>query len=81
MTSTPEPSTAALAARLGVPESALSRLATCGSAGLVTVERMVDEAFLREDRAVESGLEKTLQVIPRPLRRRARAMLFPGSAE
>lgn len=81
MTSTPEPSTAALAARLGVPETDLSGLATCGSAGLATVERLVEASFTREDRAVESGLEKTLQVIPRPLRRRARAMLFPGSAE
>lgn len=80
MTASPGSGISALATRLGVPDKHLAGLDTCGAQGLDRIERLVAQAFDREDEAVETGLQETLQAVPRPLRGRARALLFPGSS-
>jgi hypothetical protein len=69
-----------LASRLGVPASRLAGLADLTAADLAVLESLVADAFAAEDRAVREGLERTVGAVPRPLRGRARSLLFPGGA-
>ncbi|MDT0201394.1 hypothetical protein [Nocardioides sp. AE5] len=65
-----------VAAWLGA--EALDGLDTCSTAELDELCGLLQAAMEREDAAVESGLAATLKAVPRPLRGRARKLLFPG---
>jgi hypothetical protein len=67
-----------LAGLLGVPEKRLSMLEGIAAADLAKLKGGISTAMAKQDRAISDGVEKSLQVIPRPLRGKARSMLFPG---
>ena len=69
---------ATLAERLGVSADAVAGLQGCSAEELAHLDSLVETAFEREREAVDSGLKATLQAVPRPLRGRAKALLFPG---
>lgn len=69
---------AVLAERLGVTTDAVAGFEDCSAEGLAHLDSLVEAAFAREQEAVESGLKATLQAVPRPLRGRAKSLLFPG---
>ncbi|RYP87024.1 hypothetical protein EKO23_07035 [Nocardioides guangzhouensis] len=69
-----------LAGRLGVPRSRLSGLDACSPADLGTLDDLVATTFAAEDTAVADGLDGTVRALPRPLRGRARALIFPEDA-
>jgi hypothetical protein len=71
---------AALADRLGVSRDRLDGLSGCMPADLAELDTLVAAAFAIEDEAVESGLQRTVSAVPRPLRGKARALLFPEGA-
>jgi hypothetical protein len=47
-------------------------------ADLVQLQASIQAAMDRNDDAIEQGVERSLSAIPRPLRGKARSMLFPG---
>jgi len=67
-----------LADVLGVPENKVSMLAGLADDELDHLRQSVQAAVRRQDSAIERGVERALQVIPKPLRGRARSMIFPG---
>jgi len=67
-----------LAGLLGVPEKRLAMLDGVAGADLAKLSEAITRAMAKQDKAVSDGVEKSLHVIPRPLRSRARSMLFPG---
>jgi hypothetical protein len=67
-----------LADLLGVPEKRLAMLAGVSAADLANLQSGISTAMAKQDRAIEDGVERSLQAIPRPLRGKARSMLFPG---
>lgn len=69
---------AELSSLLAVPDSRLSMLDGIADSDLNDLAAAVQDAMDRQDRAVEEGVEKSLSAIPRPLRGRARSMIFPG---
>ena len=71
---------ATLADRLGVSRDRLDGLAGCESADLTDLDGLVAAAFATEDEDVESGLQRTVSAVPRPLRGKAKGLLFPGDA-
>ncbi|QIX26586.1 hypothetical protein ncot_08205 [Nocardioides sp. JQ2195] len=75
MASTP---VSALAERLDVPVGSVAGLEACSAEELTHLDSLVEAAFVREQEAVEAGLKATLQAVPRPLRGRAKSLLFPG---
>lgn len=75
MASTP---VSTLAERLGVTTEAVAGLGACSAEELAHLDSLVESTFSREREAVESGLRATLQAVPRPLRGRAKGLLFPG---
>lgn len=76
MTPTPEP-LAALATRLDVAPSALAALRHCTATDLAAFDGLIGDAMTAHDQAIESGLRDALRFVPRLLRGRASAMLFP----
>lgn len=66
-----------LADRLGLEAADLSALKVCTAAQVRRLDATVEQTLSREDEAVESGLHAALQALPRPLRGRARTLLFP----
>lgn len=69
-----------LADRLDLTSADLSPLRACGTPDLQALDEAVARTLEREDEAVESGLRATLGAIPRPLRGKAKALLFPEDA-
>jgi hypothetical protein len=69
-----------LAGLLGVPEKRLAMLDTVDAVDLSKLSDAITAAMAKQDQAIADGVEKSLQAIPRPLRSRARAMLFPGGS-
>ncbi|HET7735029.1 MAG TPA: hypothetical protein VFK52_03580 [Nocardioidaceae bacterium] len=67
-----------LADLLGVPEKRLGMLSGVAQDNLNHLRDSVTSAVLKQENAIQKGVEKSLQAIPRPLRSRARALLFPG---
>ncbi|NYG57817.1 hypothetical protein BJ980_000740 [Nocardioides daedukensis] len=67
-----------LASRLDVPATTLAGLDDVGAEEVARLVTLVDDTFAREDSAVEVGLKATVNAIPRPLRGRAKALLFGG---
>lgn len=66
----------ALAARLEVPPERLAAFTVCTEQQLARLEKSVADAIDAEDAAVEEGLQSTLRAVPRPLRGRAKGLLF-----
>ena len=54
-------------------------LAGLADSELEHLRETIDASMRRQDNAIERGVERALQVIPKPLRGRARSMLFPGA--
>lgn len=69
-----------LAATLQVDEARLAPLQEYDADRLRRLDELVSRALRREDEAFETGLEAALDLVPRPLRRTARKVLFPGGA-
>lgn len=67
----------ALAERLGISAERLAGLSVCSQGDVTHLDSLVAAAFTAEQEAVESGLRATLGAVPRPLRGRAKALLFP----
>ena len=67
-----------LADLLGVPEKRLAMLSGVAQDNLTHLRDSITDTVTRQESAIQKGVEKSLQVIPRPLRGRARALLFPG---
>lgn len=67
-----------LADRLGTTPAKLAPLKACSATELQHLDDAVAGTLDREDEAVETGLQATLGAIPRPLRSRAKALLFPS---
>lgn len=67
-----------LADVLGVPENKVSMLAGVADPDLEHLRTAVEATMRRQDTAIERGVERALQVIPKPLRGKARSLLFPG---
>ena len=70
----------ALADRLGVSRTRLDGLAGCAETDLTELDGLVAAAFDVENEEVEAGLRRTVSAVPRPLRGKATALLFPGDA-
>jgi len=70
-----------LADLLGVPEKRLGMLSGVAQDNLNHLRDSVTSAVHKQETAIQKGVEKSLQAIPRPLRGRARALLFPGGDE
>ena len=71
----PDPALEALRTRLGAD---LDMLTAYDAAQLAVLDRAVAAAMATDDAAVEAGFEGSVRIVPRPLRGRARALLFPG---
>src|SRR3546814_16260529 len=67
-----------LASRLDLPADALAGLDDVPSEEVARLVTLIDDAVAREERAVEVGLQWTVNEIPRPLGGRARAGAFGG---
>ena len=66
-----------LAERLGVTATALDPLTACSEDEVGRLIGIIDDALSAAGQEVEDGLERTLAAVPRPLRSRARGLLFP----
>ncbi|GAA1912804.1 hypothetical protein [Nocardioides marmoribigeumensis] len=67
-----------LAGLLEVPPGEVSFLDRLDAADLSRLREVVAGSLEREARAIDQALEATVRFLPRPLRGRARTMLFPG---
>lgn len=67
----------ALAARLDTSVKELAGFSACSPDEVAHLDSLVAAAFEAEAEAVETGLRATLTAVPRPLRGRAKALLFP----
>lgn len=68
-----------LAARLDLPVERLAVLEGCTEADLEVLDDAVGLAVRAEDQAVEDGLNAAVRFVPRPLRGRARVLIFGSS--
>lgn len=71
----PSPHLAALAAHLDVPVSHLAFLDAFPDADLEHLDRAVADVREQDDAAVASGLAGAVELVPRPLRGRAKTLL------
>lgn len=67
-----------LAEALGVPENKVSMVAGLADSDLDHLRNSITAAMAKQDTAIERGVERSLQAIPKPLRNRARSIIFPG---
>ena len=67
-----------LADLLGVPEKRLAMLSGVAQDNLSHLRDSISAAVAQQESAIQKGVEKALQVIPRPLRGKARSIIFPG---
>ena len=76
---TPSPDTTVddLAALLEVPPGEVAFLGKLEQADLARLHQVVSGSLEREAAAIDEALEATMRFLPRPLRGRARKMLFP----
>lgn len=73
------PVLAAMAGRLDLPVERLALLERYSDDDLAVLDDAVGLAARAEDRAVQDGLDAAVRFVPRPLRGRARALLFGNS--
>lgn len=66
-----------IAEHLGVTPDAMVGLDACSEAEVAHLDSLVVAALEAEAESVDSGLRATLDAVPRPLRGRAKALLFP----
>ena len=71
---------ARLAERLGTSAELLRPLEVCSADEIERLDETIASAFEAEDDAFTDALEGALRVVPRPLRRAARMLLFPEVA-
>lgn len=71
------PALTRLAETLDADEAELSELSALDDAALERLRDLVAGAIVREEAAVDDALQATLRFLPRPLRGRAKKMLFP----
>ena len=69
---------ARLAGTVGVARSELAMLEGFSTADVSMLADAVERAFLVQRAEVDQSLDSALGFIPRPLRGRARRLLFPG---
>lgn len=69
-----------LAGLLGVPAKGLGMIAGLSDSDVAHLQASVQAAIDRNDEAIEKGVERSLAAIPRPLRGKARSMIFPGGS-
>ena len=67
-----------LADLLEVPRSDVSFLDKLSEADLARLHGVVAGSLEREGEAIDEALQATMRFLPRPLRGRAKKMLFPG---
>lgn len=67
-----------IAERLGIPYADLSALDTCTDEELARLDATLAKTIAAEDRAVDDGFAEALRFVPRPLRGRAKVLLFGG---
>lgn len=67
----------ALADLMSVPPSEVAFLGRLDEATLGRLHALVAHSMQREEQALDEALEATMRFLPRPLRGRARKMLFP----
>ena len=67
-----------LAALLEVPRTQVAFLDKLGEADLARLHDVVTGSLEREGEAIDEALQATMRFLPRPLRGRAKKMLFPG---
>ncbi|MDQ1103968.1 hypothetical protein [Nocardioides zeae] len=65
-----------MARRLDLPVERLALLEAYDEADLTVLDDAISLAIRAEDRAVADGLEEAVRFVPRPLRGRARALVF-----
>ncbi|WP_157571667.1 hypothetical protein [Nocardioides alkalitolerans] len=70
------PSLETLASRLDLPVASLAVLEACTDDELAVLDEAVALAVMAEDQAVEHGLDAAVRFVPRPLRGRARKLVF-----
>jgi hypothetical protein len=68
----------ALAALLEVPATEVAFLGRLGDDDLARLHATVAGTLRREAEAIDEALEATVRFLPRPLRGRAKKLLFPG---
>ena len=66
----------AMARLLDLPVERLALLEDHDDADLTVLDDAISLAIRAEDRAVADGLEEAVRFVPRPLRGRARALMF-----
>ena len=66
-----------LADLLEVPRGEVSFLDKLSEAELARLHDVVEESLVREGEAIDEALQATMRFLPRPLRGRAKKMLFP----
>ncbi len=66
-----------LAELLEVPPGQVAFLSSLDEADLARLHRVVSDSLEREAAAIDEALQATMRFLPRPLRGRARKMLFP----
>ncbi len=67
-----------LATLLEVPPGDVAFLDKLAPADLDRLHRVVQGSLEREGEAIDEALQATMRFLPRPLRGRAKKMLFPG---
>ena len=67
-----------LAALMEVPRSEVAFLDRLDEADLARLHDVVAGSLEREGEAIDEALQATMRFLPRPLRGRAKKMLFPG---
>ena len=67
-----------IADRLGAPIADMSVLDHCSEDELSRIDAAVVKLLASEDRAVDEGLTEALRFVPRPVRNRAKVLLFGG---
>ena len=74
----PDDPIAQLSATLRVPADELAVLDQFSKADVATLAAAVDRALAVQRTEIHESLEAALGIVPRPLRGRARKLLFPG---
>ena len=67
-----------LAELLGVPEKKLGMLSGVAQENLAHLRDSINATVAEQEGLIQKGIERSLKVIPAPLRGRARALLVPG---
>lgn len=70
-----------IATTLRIPAARLAALDHHAEADVAVLADAVDAAVQAQTAELDAALEKALRFIPRPLRGRARSLLFPGGRD